>query len=291
MKKQNLKNEKQQKGFSKENIKNWIISSKWKILSLISVLVVLTGIFVGWTKKDKTQIGSISPELARAMNYAQFEEGDDQVEGTDNVKFSAFFLRDLDGDGYAEKLKGTCKEIGEQDTLYMEVNVQTAGVLKDAKIQINGKNFYLQTALPKDNELKADYIGNNVKEIQFNQLTNGTQKLLTGIVKSGDYSYSSRKASAIGKDTSKYSVEDNEIILTGTYVDEEGNEIPITKTVNLNMDWYGKTKTSISNANQIYDTLSNIVDTDNEIFTLNFDFFSSTRKTLLPLIKSIIKGI
>ena len=63
------------------------------------------------------------PELARAMTYDQFEPGDDDIEGTDNVKFSAFFLRDLDGDGYAEKIKGTCKEIGKQDTLFLEINV------------------------------------------------------------------------------------------------------------------------------------------------------------------------
>ena len=53
----------------------------------------------------------------------------------DNIKFSSFFLRDLDSDGYAEKLKGTCKEIGKEDTLYMELNVQTAGYLKNAKVQ------------------------------------------------------------------------------------------------------------------------------------------------------------
>ena len=36
--------------------------------------------------------------------------------------------------------------------------MQTEGYLKDAKIQINGNNFYLQTSLPKDNELKARLI-------------------------------------------------------------------------------------------------------------------------------------
>ena len=39
------------------------------------------------------------------MTYDQFEDGDENIEGTDNVKFSAFYLRDLDGDGYAEKIK------------------------------------------------------------------------------------------------------------------------------------------------------------------------------------------
>ena len=77
------------------------------------------------------------------MTYDQFAEGDDAIEGTDNVKFSAFFLRDINGDGYAEKIKGTCKQIGKEDTLYMEVNIQTDGILKNAKIEVDGKNFYL----------------------------------------------------------------------------------------------------------------------------------------------------
>ena len=52
--------------------------------------------------------------------------------------FKTFFLIQLYNTGlYAEKLKGTCKEVGSQDTLYMEINVQTEGYLKDAKIQIN----------------------------------------------------------------------------------------------------------------------------------------------------------
>ena len=38
-----------------------------------------------------------------------------QEDGIDNIKFSAYFLRDLDGDGYAEKLKGTCSKINTSD--------------------------------------------------------------------------------------------------------------------------------------------------------------------------------
>ena len=98
-------------------------------------------------------IKNTNPELARAMTYEEVADGDEEVEGTNNcVQFDAFFLRDLNGDGYAESIRGTSKEIGKEDTLYMELNVQTAGSLKNAKITVNGENFYLQTALPKDDE-------------------------------------------------------------------------------------------------------------------------------------------
>ena len=49
-------------------------------------------------KEDKI----LNPELARAMSYDVLDENADDVEGTDCVKFSAFFLRDLDNDGIAD---------------------------------------------------------------------------------------------------------------------------------------------------------------------------------------------
>ena len=66
-------------------------------------------------------IKNTNPELARAMTYEEVADGDEEVEGTNNcVQFDAFFLRDLNGDGYAESIRGTSKEIGSEDTLYME---------------------------------------------------------------------------------------------------------------------------------------------------------------------------
>ena len=70
-------------------------------------LIFLTALFLLSRKeiKNSTRNLNLDPELARAMTYDQFEDGDENIEGTDNVKFSAFYLRDLDGDGYAEKIK------------------------------------------------------------------------------------------------------------------------------------------------------------------------------------------
>ena len=144
------------------------------ILAIIQMIVICK-----ITNKKETDI-ELSAELARAKTYDIVKEGDKAVAGTNNVKFDAFFLRDLEGNGYATAIRGTSKEIGTQDTLYMEIKVQNAGVLKDAKITIDGKNFYLQTTLPKDEQLANSYIGSNIKEIKFNDLQNGTQKLLTG---------------------------------------------------------------------------------------------------------------
>ena len=262
----------------KNNIKiKWIIAGG--ILAIIGIIL-----FAIYSYSEHMEyIKNTNPELAKAMTYEEVQDGDEIVEGTNEcVNFDAFFLRDLDGDGYAESIRGTSKEIGKEDTLYMELNVQTEGVLKDAKITVNGENFYLQTALPKDNELKDNYIGNNIKSIEFNELSNGTQKLLTGIVKSGDYSYSSKKAEAIGNNINNYS-KVNSVTLTGTYVGEDGTETPITKTVEFNIDWYGQTKASISTTNQSGDLESAI---NEEEGTINLNFTVNTQETEQELILS-----
>ena len=182
-----------------EKVKGYEKSKKVKLFSglgviLIAIVMLLVFILSGKENKiNKQEVGIMDPELARAMTYEEVKEGDEIVEGAENVRFDAFFLRDLNADGYAESIRGTCKEIGSEDTLYMELNVVTAGYLKDAKIEVNGENFYLQTALPKDNELKDNYVGNNIKKIEFNDIVNGTQKMLTGIVRSGDYTSSYNK--------------------------------------------------------------------------------------------------
>ena len=256
--------------------------------SVVILLVIVIAIVASLQNTNNSKTG-ISPELAKAMTYDVVKDGDEEVEGTNNcVQFDAFFLRDINGDGYTESIRGTSKEIGKEDTLYMELNVQTAGSLKNAKITVNGENFYLQTALPKDEQLKNNYIGNNIKTIEFNELANGTQKMLTGIVRSGDYSYSSRKADAIGDNINNYS-KVNSVTLTGTYVAEDGTETPITKTVEFNIDWYGTTTASIYRENQEKDIDEAI---NEEEGTIDLDFTVYTQETDQELIlsKNYVEG-
>ena len=254
---------------------------------LAVILVIVAAIIIA--SIEKANLIKANPELGRAMNYEEFTDKDEEVEGTENVKFSAFFLRDINQDGYAEKIKGTCKEIGKEDTLYMEINVETAGMLKNAKIEIQGNNFYLQTSLPKDNELKDNYIGNNIKVIEFNDLNNGTQKLLTGIVRSGDYSYTSSKADAIGNNINNLSRQDNKVILTGTYVNEENQEIEIRKEVNLETDWYGETRASISTTNQSKN-LEDVIDEEKGVVKLDFTVYTNETANELILSKNYVEG-
>lgn len=266
------------------------------VVTILVAIFAVTSYLVLRKNSVETAVFNQDSELLRAMNYEQFLDGDSNVEGTDNVKFSAFFLRDLNGDGYAEKIKGTCKEVGTEDTLYMEVIVQTAGYLKDAKIQVDGKNFYFQTALPKDNQIKNNVIGNNVKQIEFNDIPNGTQKMITGVVRSGNYDNSTQKYVALGNNINNYSRNDNNIILTGTYVSENGTETRITKEVKIEMDWYGSTSAEILSYYNGKDykyqnqDIENVINREKNEIDLIFEIVSAERNNELTLNKSYLEG-
>lgn len=248
---------------------NGIFNKKVYIGIIVILAIILTSV-IGFNifKSDE---GDSNSELLVARKYEQVKVGDEAIDGTEFVTFDAFYLRDLDGDGYAEKIRGTCKEIGTQDTLYMDLNVLTNGTLKDAKITINGKNFYFATALVKDSVIAQDYISTNLREIKLNDVNNGTQKLIFGMVQSGDYSYSGGIAKAIGNNTSKYTITDNSITLTGTHVADDGTETPISKTVYLTNDWYGTTVTEL---NSRYDSqeynIENALDVNNSTVNVIF---------------------
>ena len=281
------------KKFENGKIKKIVIGS---LIPIFAIVVAIVSILItNKGEKTKTRKNIVDAELARAMTYDQFVDGDENIEGTDYVKFSAFFLRDVNGDGYAEKIKGTCKQIGKEDTLYMELNVVTDGYLENGVITINGNNFYLQTAIPKDSEVKDNVISNNTKQISLNQINNGTQKLLTGIVRTGDYSYDSQKYAAIGNDTTKMSGV-NSITLTGTHVAADGTRTEISKTVELTMDWYGTSKAEIPNyflstrnLNQLNDN-TNVVDEENNRAVFEFEFAMQELENDILLSKACIEG-
>ena len=46
-----------------------------------------------------------------------------------------------------------------------KMSAEKKAELRNAKIEIIGNNFYFQTALPKDEQLKENYIGADIKEL------------------------------------------------------------------------------------------------------------------------------
>ncbi len=217
---------------SVQNIERKIIGFVFAIVSII----VLFFMAVNIKNKSNQNIAEITdPEILRAISYGEITDADKKVDGCDYVEFSAFFTRDLNGDGYAEKVKGSCREISQTDTMYAELNVLTQGSLRDAKITVNGENFVWQTAIVEDQIVKGDYIG-ETSEITLQPVLNaGSQKLLWGTTKAN-----------IGNNINNYT-KDATITLTGKYYDEDGNFVcDINQTRNLTVDWHGVTETEVN---------------------------------------------
>ena len=238
------------------------------------MIITLISIILSMCVKNSKNINEA--EMKVAKSYTQVEEDDDKTQ-SDFVKFDAYVLKDLDGDGKAEKLRGTCKEIGSQDTLYMQLNVNSEGTLKDAKIKIDGKNFFLSTSLVADNVINGNYISSNVNSIDLREIKEGTNALIQGLILSGDYKYSSTKAYAIQSgNINNYSRKDNKITLEGTYVNSKGEEQEIKKDVFLTVDWYGDVTANIDSVSQ-----KCILDKENSSIKLNVEVSELQKKLML----------
>ena len=271
---------------------------KLLVISLIIGLVmgIIATLVVGASKIELKRLATQDPELIRAKTYGELEESDEQT-NSEYVRFSAFFLKDLNQDGNAEKVKGTCKEVGGEDILYMSLNVITEGFLKNGKIEIEADNMYFQTALVDDEAIKGNYVSPNTSVIDLKDIRVGTQKLIFGNVRSGDYSNKYAKTDAIGNDTTKYSGI-NRIKFTGTHVKFDGTETPIEKIVEVPVDWYDKTVTQIpykydggkkDNQTQNYD-LTNMINEEKQELNLTFNVVAQETRYKLILAKSYIEG-
>ena len=267
---------------------------KQKKLLYIAVIVFLIAIAISFAvllilQKDEQVMTS---KMSRLQAYDDVKKDDELVYDENKnlisaIQFDAFFLEDKDGDGEAEEVRGSCNEIGTDANFYMDLRVIEDGHLKDGTITINSDNFYFNTAIVKDNVVADNYISSNTKTIKLNELTNGSQALLIGSVRSGDYSSTSSKTSAIGNDTSKYSKE-NTITFTGTYVDSD--EYKFSKEIPFMVDWYGEVNAEITPKAQTVTTsdFNNLV--GEEGLKLDFDVKVTENRNQLNLYGSYIKG-
>ena len=252
----------------KEKISKIMLKRANQIIALIVLIITAIGAIAVSRNKIKN-ITNLDSETARAMTYGEVQAGDEKTT-TPYVEFNSYFLRDLNNDGIAEKIKGTCKEISQTDTLYMDINVLTNGYLENGKIEIQGENFNLQTTIVKDAVVAKNNISENTKKIELNKINNGTQKLLMGKIKAN-----------IGKNINNYSSNNNKIILTGTHVAENGTRTEIIKEIVLSTDWYGKIENEIYPSNTSYD-IEKVLDKENG--KINLEFAISSYETLSQLL-------
>ena len=233
---------------------------------IFAVITIANVLFLNKGNETKN-IVALTPEDKRAMNYNLVDDETGKIQGNDYVRFNAFFLRDLNNDGYAEKYDGTCRNITEKAMLYMDVNVLTEGKLINGKITIDGQNFDLGMSMIADEVLKNNYISNNVENIELKDMNAGTQKLILGKI-----------TPKIGNDTNKYSCDTNTITFTGTYVPLEGEPVEVSKTIDLTVDWYGITTAQMIK-NTKYDVLADDIEAGEIKF--NFEVIESAKELIL----------
>ena len=257
-------------------------------LAVIFVAMVLSLLSISSNNNILNKINIKNSELARALTYERVLPGEENIAGTNDVKFNAYFLYDLEQDNILDKVKGSCAKIGEQDTLYMSLDVLGDGELQDGKIEIVGTNFYLFANTPKDRFLVSNVIGDNVREIKFNTIEHGNSKTINSFVRSGIYTSESSKNNALQNNSNNYSRDDNKIIFTGTYVDSNGVRTQVRKEVMLTVDWYGEIETKIDNIYQVRGNTDRIIDDTNQEVTLNFEILTKETKNQLLLLNNTV---
>ena len=215
-----------------KKIKNLI---SWMALILITIIVSVCGYF---KTQEMKQIANLPLELRKALEYGELQEEDYKTQ-SEGVEFSAFFSKDLNGDGYAERVKGTAVSLNdEKRELYAELNVSKNGNLEDGIITFNCDNFYWSSTIIADSVVSKNYVGStSIIELQH-EVNSGSQKLFIGTI-----------SPKIGNNINDFS-KVNSITLTGTYVDEDGNRTSINVTRNLKVDWYGYINTVINSNEQ-----------------------------------------
>ena len=243
---------------------------------LLVVSLIVASLFTFRVKKMNDNIAEVNEEIRMSLKYTQVTNEDEfyKVEGTDYVKFGAYFTRDLNGDGIAEKLLGSCRELNQTDALFLDLNVLSNGSLKDGKIVISASNFKYSMSMIKDSVLAENYLDDDVKEIKLNEVHSGTQKLILGNI-----------VPDIKDNINNYTGEAT-ITLTGTHVNDVDNtETNISKTIKLNVDWHGYINAWVNPKVFRYNF------TDDPGSTIDFDIDVREQKNELLLKKNEVTAI
>lgn len=241
------------------------------IVMLEIIVLAVSALAMGIFYMTKPGRIALDNELMRVRAYDEITDEDADIANCEYVKFSSFFIRDTDGDGYAERYNGTCNQLSKKATLYFDINVLTDGRLENGKITINGRNFNLSTTLVRDEVLKNDYVGNNTTQMELNTINYGTQKLFSGVI-----------SASIGNNVNNYSVDNNSVVLTGTWVSTDGTRTEeIRKEINLTADWYGKTQTTSYPYITTSHNLNTVIGTDDVTLSFGVGYRETAEELIL----------
>lgn len=216
-----------------------------------SILVVLL------TAGNLMLIGNSLVSYAGENLEAQNEQTSHQ-----NVEFGAYFISE------GREVHSLVSDAQAQPKLYIHLNVKNAGYFSVGKIELQGANYVLAGELEKSEIIGS--IDGNV--IGLKQLAYGTEALLEIPVKLEIED--KFKVDNISKDSN--------VVLTGTYVTNEGEEVNIEKKVTLNLTWEGTSDISLRSEVVTYQTYE-----DGVILVEKIE--AENTKNSLPIRKTIVE--
>ena len=194
------------------------------ILAILSIVAIL-GIATTASKIANNQKAKIMPASTHVTGqYDLVQPGDENLPETPNVQFDAYFLND------SVKTRGALLGPINKDQnpiptkeLYIELKVLGEGKFKDGQIKFEQKNHRLIGTLASDNVIDGIY-ETYYSPIKLKEITNGTTKVIRLVA----------RPTVNNKDD--FYRNDNKVILTGKYVNNDGNEIEVSKTVNYSIE-------------------------------------------------------
>lgn len=144
---------------------------------------------------------------------------------SENVEFDAYFVKEN------RKTHSVENQIGEENSVYVEINVKNAGYLKNAKIEFTGSientkaNFLVKE--PSEESKEISKVSTEENTVKLNQI-NKNEKVNVSIP---IYFDMQDKISL-----SQFSKE-NKAKLTATYIDEKGKEKEVSSEITIKLDW------------------------------------------------------
>ena len=240
---------------------------KKKILLIIPILIILIGIF--FINKNNNIIELESKNIKKLASYEDVLEEDKKIDGSQFVKFDAFFLIDKNNDGIADPIRGNSININKTGELWIELKVEGESILKDANIEFINNNVRLSySGRIFDNTINTT----NLTEIPVKkEIENGNTIIFKVGVKP-----------LLNNDINSYNAI-NKVKIKGTVV-ENGKNTNIEKEVSYRIDWYQTSLFAQIPSDYKASSTSELVNSDKDI-KVNYEF--KTLSDVSNLLKSV----
>ncbi len=165
--------------------------------------------------------------------YATGENLENQSTQTNhaNVEFDTYFLN---GEQQTHELVAN---VAQSNSIYAKVTVKEAGYLKDAKITFQSANegdANLSIGEPIEENSSVQTVGDN--EVTLNQIAKGNEVIIALPI-----SFIQEENISL----EKWNMQ-NKAMLTGTYVDGDGNEKKVEKEILFNLGWTADKEATIT---------------------------------------------